>query len=264
MKKILIVCVVFAQFAISAQNYGTVNGEKITDQDVKLIVGKSINLNTIPKADKTKILDQIVKKKLLMAYAMKSGVPNSKGFKEAMHVLKGNLALEYWMQKEVNNIKVSDTQMKTFYDKNRKNLSQKAVMRASHILLKTKSKAQELITTLNKSQNKFQTFKTLAKQHSIGPTGPNGGDLGWFEPKSMVPQFSKAASKLNKNNYSKTPIKTKYGYHIIYLEDKKPEGTASYDDSKAKIIEVLKQKKLMDKINKKVLSLEKKASIKLN
>ncbi len=257
------ICIAVGQILIAGQNYGTVNGQTITHDDVRLIVGKPINLNALSKSDKDKILDQIVKKKLLMNHAIRSGVTNKKEFKQAMKVLEGNLALEYWMQKELETIKIPNTKMKSFFDKNRKNFTQKAVMRASHILLANKAKADELISVLNKSSNKFQKFKALARQHSSGPSGKTGGDLGWFEPKDMVPAFSKAASKLTKGSYTKTPIKTQYGYHIIYLEDKKSQGQASFDDSKEKISEVLKQKELMDRIDKKVTTLQKSAKIKL-
>ncbi len=263
MNKILIICAIIAQVAIAGQNYGTVNGQTITSEDVRMIIGKPIDLNMLPKKDKDKILDQIVKKKLLTSMAIKSGVTNKTKFKEAIKVLKENLALEYWMQKELSTINITTADMKSFYNKNRKSFTQKAVLKASHILLKTKAKAQELIATINKSSNKFETFKTLAKTHSTGPSGKSGGDLGWFEPKDMVPAFSKAAIKLTKGTYTKAPVKTQFGFHIIYLEDKKSKGTASFDDSKEKVAEILKQKKLMDKIDQKVVKLQKSANIKL-
>ncbi len=263
MNKILITCAIVAQALIAGQNYGTVNGQAITKEDVRLIIGKPIDLNMLPKKDKDKILDQIVKKKLLTGLAMKSGVTNKPEFRQAMDVLKANLALEYWMQKELSVISVSNADMKSFYNKNRKSFTQKPVIKASHILLKTKAKAQELIATIDKSSNKFEKFKTLAKTHSTGPSGKSGGTLGWFEPKDMVPAFSKAAGKLAKGTYTKSPIKTQFGFHIIYLEDKKSKGTASFEDSKGKIAEVLKQKKLMDKIDQKVAKLQKSANIKL-
>lgn len=192
---------------------------------------------------------------------MKSGVANKKEFKEALNDLKEGLLLEYWMQQKMKKIKISYKEQKDFYNKNRKSFTQKEVLKARHILLDTQSEAKDLINKINKSSNKKSAFIAFAKSHSKGPSGKNGGDLGWFEPKSMVPEFSKAASKLKKGTYSKVPVKTNFGYHIIYLEDKKSRGVASFDDSKIKIQKILAERKLMKVIDKRVDVLKKTANI---
>ena len=93
-----------------------------------------------------------------------------------------------------------------------------STLEARHILVKTEKEAKDLIKTLNKSKKKEKKFIELAKTKSVGPTGPKGGYLGKFPANQMVPEFASAASSLKKKTYSQTPVKTQFGYHVIYLE----------------------------------------------
>lgn len=87
--------------------------------------------------------------------------------------------------------------------------------KARHILVETQSQAVELITELDGGAE----FVELAKEKSTGPSGPNGGDLGWFTPDRMVPPFSQAVAALEDGDYSKEPVQTQFGWHVILRED---------------------------------------------
>jgi peptidyl-prolyl cis-trans isomerase C len=84
-------------------------------------------------------------------------------------------------------------------------------VRASHILVEKHSQAQALISKIAEGAD----FKTVAKNHSTCPSKKKGGDLGWFTKGQMVPEFEKAAFKLNVGAMTPEPVKTKFGYHII-------------------------------------------------
>jgi peptidyl-prolyl cis-trans isomerase C len=84
-----------------------------------------------------------------------------------------------------------------------------------HILLEDAAKAEEIIKQLDKGA----TFEELAKEHSIGPTGPEGGSLGWISPEIVVQPFAEAMQKLEKEAYTKEPVQTQFGWHVILLED---------------------------------------------
>ena len=105
------------------------------------------------------------------------------------------------------------------------------------------------------------TFEKYAKEFSTGPTGKNGGYLGKFSPKKMVPEFSAAAMKLNKGEYTKTPVKTQFGFHIIFLESKLAATTLAYDSVKAKIKQGLVQEKYAKLIKGQAAKLREKAKI---
>jgi len=87
--------------------------------------------------------------------------------------------------------------------------------KARHILVETQSAAVELITQLDAGAN----FEELAKSDSTGPSGPAGGDLGWFSPNQMVAPFSDAIARLINGTYTKTPVQTEFGWHVILRED---------------------------------------------
>ncbi len=83
--------------------------------------------------------------------------------------------------------------------------------------------------------DKGADFATLTKKKSSGPSAENGGDLGWFSTDQMVKPFSDAASKLEKGSYSKTPVKTQFGWHVILLEDARLVNPPPFDEVKAQI-----------------------------
>ncbi len=87
--------------------------------------------------------------------------------------------------------------------------------KARHILVETQAAAIGLIAELDAGAD----FEALAAEHSTGPSGPQGGDLGWFKPTDMVPPFSEAVTALEDGSYSKTPVQTQFGWHVILRED---------------------------------------------
>lgn len=121
-------------------------------------------------------------------------------------------------------------------------------LEASHILVKTEQEAKDIIKLIDKSAKKEDKFKELAKTKSQDPAGKNGGYLGKFSVDQMVPEFSEAAAKLTKGSYSKTPVKTQFGYHIIFLKDKIVGKSLSYAEVESNISQIL----LGNSYNKKV------------
>lgn len=247
---------------LNATDYGSVNGEKITKEDVAVVLrNPNIDFNSLPKKSKNKVLDQIIEKKLLIEKAVNSGVDKDDAYKDALEKLKKDLALEIWMQKEYKKISVSDKEKQDYYNENKAQFKVPATLEARHILVKTEEDAKNLIKELDKAGNKKDKFISLAKTKSTGPSGPNGGYLGKFPETQMVPEFSKAAKSLNKGTYSKTPVKTQFGYHVIYLEDKIASKNLEFDKVKNKIGQVLLQEKFRNHIKSQSEALRKKANI---
>ncbi|MFJ8263464.1 peptidylprolyl isomerase [Rummeliibacillus sp. NPDC094406] len=152
-------------------------------------------------------------------------------------------------------VKVSDAEMKAYYEEMKKEV------KASHILVADEKTAKEVKAKLDKGED----FATLAKKYSTD-TGSQaaGGELGWFGPDKMVPEFTKAAYSLKKGEISE-PVKTSYGYHIIKVEDirdAKVKGT--YEDNKAEIKKKLQlQKADQSQLLSKVSKLIKDADVKI-
>ncbi|KUJ77360.1 peptidylprolyl isomerase [Ruegeria profundi] len=107
---------------------------------------------------------------------------------------------------------------------------------ASHILVETEEKATELKEQLDGGAD----FAELAKEHSTGPSGPNGGELGWFGPGQMVPEFEAAVIALEKGQVS-APVQTQFGWHVVTLNDKRKTEAPELDQVRAELAQTLQQ-----------------------
>ncbi len=266
MKKIvsgMFISLALSTASFSASTYlAKVNNENITLDDVAMILrNPNIKFDTLPKKNKEQIINQLVDKTLLSQKAANSTIQTDKAYKDALKKLKKDLALEIWMQKEFSKINVSKKEKEKYYSANKAKYKTEAVLEARHILTKTKKEAQDIIKDLNKAKNKKETFIKLAKEKSFGPSGKKGGYLGKFEENKMVPEFSAAAKALNKGTYTKQAVKTQFGYHIIYLEDKKKASTLTFDKVKQSIEQSLKQTKFRNIIKSITKQLRKTAKI---
>ncbi|AXH08839.1 peptidylprolyl isomerase [Malaciobacter halophilus] len=263
-----IVTSVIATLALStatlsaADSYATVNGEKITKNDLEVVLrNPNIDFDLLPKDRKDKAIQQAIEKKLLTSEAIKSGVQKDKAFKDALERIKKDLALEIWMQNQFKKIKVTEKEQKDYYNTNKSRFKTPATLEARHILLKTEADAKKAIEKLNKAKNKKETFVKLAGEMSKGPTASKGGYLGKFPENRMVPEFSAGAKALNVGEYSKKPVKTQFGYHVIFLESKEPAKTLEYAKVQKKIEEFLLQDKFRKSISDTAKRLKKQAKI---
>ncbi|KAF6554838.1 peptidylprolyl isomerase [Bacillus sp. EKM203B] len=165
--------------------------------------------------------------------------------------LKDQVKYELLAQKAAkDNIKVTDADTKEYYD------GLKGKIRASHILVADKKTADEVEKKLKKGEK----FETLAREYSTDNSKDSGGDLGWFDKKSMDETFSKAAFGLKVGQIS-DPVKTKFGYHII----KKTEERGKYDDMKKELKEEVLKQKLNDNsaVQAAIQKVMKKADVKV-
>ena len=109
--------------------------------------------------------------------------------------------------------------------------------KARHILLKTEPEASALIEELKGGAD----FAELAKEHSTGPTGPKGGDLGWFDANTMVPPFADAVRAMEPGTFSETPVETRFGWHVILLEDTRENEAPGLDAVRDRITNTVVQ-----------------------
>lgn len=114
--------------------------------------------------------------------------------------------------------------------------------KARHILVETQGEATDVITQLDGGAD----FAELAKEKSTGPSGPNGGDLGWFGPNQMVAPFSAAVSELGDGAYTKTPVQTQFGWHVILREDSRQSTPPTLESVRDVVKQRVEQQKLQD------------------
>ncbi len=269
MKKYLLSATValtlLASSTLCAKTYATVNGEKIEDQDIAAILSviPGANFDKLQKEQQKKVIEQAIEKRLLADKAAKSGIEKDPMYQETLKKMKKDLALEIWMKKQFDAQKVSDADAEAFYKKNMKMFKQPAMAKAKHILVKTEAEAKKIIAQLKKAKDVKKTFVKLAAEKSTGPSGPNGGELGWFDASKMVKPFADAAFALKKGTFTKKPVKTQFGYHVIYVEDKKKAQNVPFEKAKKNIIQSLKVQKFQAHMKEVSKGLKAKADIKI-
>jgi len=258
----------------SANTLVTVNGTAITQQEVdsELMNATQGRFNQVP-ADKQaqfrqQVLQQLIGKELIFADAKKTGVLNSKEYKEEYKKLelrmKKELAIQVWQKKQLDSVKISDKELKEYYNANKEEFNEKESVHARHILVKDEADAKAIIAELKPlSGAKLKAkFEALAKEKSTGPSGPKGGDLGFFTQGQMVPAFNDKVFKMKVGSVTMTPVKTQFGFHVIYLEEKKAAATRTLKEVKPFIEQRLKMEKFKSVMKKKMDVLQKKAVIK--
>ncbi|MBK1620132.1 peptidylprolyl isomerase [Lamprobacter modestohalophilus] len=122
--------------------------------------------------------------------------------------------------------------------------SQRTEYKARHILLDDKDKAQALIEQLDAANGKG--FATLAEENSLGPTAEKGGDLGWFDSRRMVKPFADAVAEMEPGSYSKQPVQTQFGWHVILLEETRAAEPPSFEQAKPQLEALLRQRKVAE------------------
>ena len=259
---------------VSANTLVTVNGEPITqlEVDTELMNATQGRFNQIPPekqaAFRQQILQQLIGKELIYGDAKKTGVVKTKDYqveyKKLEERMKKELAIQIWQKKVVDGIKISDATLKDYYNKNKEEFNEKEAVHARHILVKEEADAKAIINQLKSlSGQKLQTkFEELAKAKSTGPSGSKGGDLGFFAQGQMVPAFNDKVFSMKAGTITKTPVKTQFGYHVIFLQEKKNAATRSFKEVKPSIEQRLKMEKFKSVMQSKMEALQKKAVIK--
>lgn len=125
---------------------------------------------------------------------------------------------------------LSDTALQSAYEAKFPAGGGEEEYQASHILLETEDKARELLKLLDEGAD----FATLAQEHSTGPSGPRGGDLGWFGKGQMVPDFENAVLSMTPGTYA-GPVQTQFGYHLIFLTDRRVMARPSLEEVRGEL-----------------------------
>ena len=219
----------------------TVDNHIITAQDVLNAT------NRLPKSIREKplseiypkIVNELINQHLITKLAYKEKLDKNKKIIEILRKNKDKIMAKYWLNNFLIN-NTSEEKIQDFYKKYLENFQTFKEFNASHILVKEEDEALKIIKKLKiKSE-----FSKLAKSYSIGPSKENGGNLGWFSSGQMVKEFDEAVLKLKKGTITKKPVKTKFGYHIIMLNDIRNSQPKKINEIKQKIVERIKQNSL--------------------
>ncbi|MBD3800400.1 MAG: peptidyl-prolyl cis-trans isomerase [Campylobacterales bacterium] len=257
----------------SAAVVATVNGKTITSEEVNAVLmeGTQGRFTYLPKEKQEelqqRVVEGLVMQELVYEAAKKEGVLDSAKYKkeydDIVARIQKQLAAKVWQENLLEGIKVTDKEIKAYYDGHGDEFEQKEKVHARHILVKTEDEAKKIIAGMQslKGDKLKEKFIEEAKAKSTGPSGPKGGDLGFFQQGQMVPEFNDAVFGMKVGEITPSPVKTQFGYHIIYLEEKQAGKKATLDEAKPFIEQRLKQEKFQKEMEAKTKAFKDAAKI---
>ncbi|MBE6462703.1 MAG: peptidylprolyl isomerase [Alphaproteobacteria bacterium] len=232
----------FVSFKVYNANAGAnkgiaakINGETIYINDLKQSYADHPQIkDRVPFEEfYAKTLDVFVNSKLVYQAAKAAKIEETPEFNRQLVTAKEDLARKLYLEKMVEE-KVTDEEVKKLYDEYTSKFESQKEVKAKHILVDTEEKAKEVIAKLKKGED----FEKLASQYSKDQVA----DLGYFTKEMMVPEFSKAAFSMNKGEYSKTPVKTEFGYHVILVDDARASKPLELKEVEAQLKNMVTQK----------------------
>ncbi len=235
----------------------TIDGTKIYQKDYDLaaqfLAGETRKMGEAQS--KKLIIDTLTETLLLSKLADAAGTADTEEYKQHMKLMVRRVKGDLYVQHHITG-KIGEEEIQARYDELIKNLPPGGrELKARHILLKTKQEAEAIIKELDGGAD----FIKLAKEKSTGPSGPSGGDLGYFGKGQMVPPFEKAVFGLKKGEHTKAPVKTSFGWHVIMVEDEREKTPPSVKEVGPRIKAILANEKLKALIT----SLREKAKIEI-
>ena len=189
------------------------------------------------------LLERVIDIKLFAQEGKKMKLDEEPSVRAAIDFVIEKVLMQAFLSKYVQE-NIKEENLKASYNNFIADETSREEIKASHILMDTESEAIDVINMLNDGDD----FAELAKNKSTGPSGPSGGDLGWFKRGQMVPPFEKAAFSLNTNEISQRPVQTQFGWHVIKVFDKRIPEAPSYESMKSKLIQDLERKIVSKKI----------------
>lgn len=186
---------------------------------------------------KVAALSQIIDIKLVAKKAEAAGLQNSDDFKKRMAYLQERELHNAYLRDQFDKLKPEE--VKARYDKEVAAMPKEEEVHARHILVKTEEEAKDIIKQLDAGKD----FVELAKEKSEDTSKSDGGDLGYFTKGRMVPEFEEAAFALDKGQYTKTPVKSQFGWHVIKVEDKRDAQPPAFDQVEPQVRQIVMQEK---------------------
>jgi peptidyl-prolyl cis-trans isomerase C len=225
----------------------TVNGEKITERDLSIAyAGLSDAVKQQPQAQVLpQLLNELINAKALEIEARKEGLDKDVDVKAQMEA-SANAVLQNALLRKDLAPQLTEDKIKAAYDAQYAGKPGEQEIHAEHILVKTQDQAQSIIDQLNKGAD----FATLAKANSSDSTAAQGGDLGWFKKGDMVQSFADAAFALKPGEYSKTPVQSPYGWHVIKVLDTRAAAPATLDQVHDQLAQQMEQDALKAELTK--------------
>ena len=185
------------------------------------------------------LVAEIANTKLGAKAATDANLQDNELVQDAIRIATERILAEAYFATEMRKM-VTDEEVQAAYDRFIADSDSREEISARHILVNEKEEAVDLIAKLNDGAD----FATLAQEFSTGPSGPKGGDLGYFGRGQMVPDFETAAFGLEIGTFTSQPVQTQFGWHVIKLEDKRTQPAPTLEEMRSQIGQGLSQQAL--------------------
>jgi peptidyl-prolyl cis-trans isomerase C len=226
--------------ALPAGPVATVNGKAISPDLFDLFARSRMGKPAaeLKPGQRQELLDRLIDLEVATQAAVRNGVDKETDNVARLALLRMSTLADLEVSRKLGDIRPTEQELRAEYE------TQVAEMpgveyHASHILVATENFAQTLIEKIKGGAN----FADIARKESMDSSKENGGDLGWFSPAGMVPEFSAALAELKQGEFTSTPVQTEFGYHIIRLEDTRPTTPPEFEQVKDRMGPAVQQRK---------------------
>jgi peptidyl-prolyl cis-trans isomerase C len=196
------------------------------------------------KADRAQVLEELINFELVIQDALRKNIDKTPDVATQLALQRRNVLASAAFREYLRSNPLTDEEMRADYESRMERLTLREY-KLRHILSNDQAAAEKLITELAESD---QDFAALAKKHSTGQSAEQGGDLGWLSPHDMLPEFKAAVEDLQKGQTTPAPVKTRFGWHVIYVEDTRESPPPPYEQVRDRVADVLKRRQIEDYI----------------
>ncbi|MFO7954890.1 peptidylprolyl isomerase [Thioalkalivibrio sp.] len=217
----------------------TVNGEPITRADLFTHTGMDEDPGL---ADGDGTLEELISLELLRQEAVERGLDTDTETRRILRMVETNLLASLLMDRITADLEITQNDLEAEYERQVEQMRD-TEYRARHILVEEAEQARELLAELEDGAD----FAELAEAHSIDPaSAARGGELDWFAPEQMVPAFSEAAVALETGETTADPVESRFGWHIIRLEETRDASVPDLEDVRAELVEILESRAIQE------------------
>jgi len=208
--------------------FATVNGQPISQTVYNAFVAeqKAQGAPDSPELQNA-VKEELVRREILAQEAKKKGMDKNPNIQGQIELAKQAVLIRAYLSDYVKANPISEAQLKAEYDVIKNNLGS-TEYKSRHVLVEKEEEAKAIIAKLDKGEK----FSELAKQSKDPGSKDKGGELGWSSPAAYVKPFGEALTKLKKGEYTKTPVQSDFGYHVIQLDDSRPANPPPFDQVK--------------------------------
>jgi peptidyl-prolyl cis-trans isomerase C len=213
-----------------------VNGKTITRSDVFSYAGLAAGSDI---SGTEGVLDELINLELLRQRALALGIDQESEIRMLLRNIETNLLASQVIERKVQELEFAEAEFEAEYQAQISGFDT-TEYRARHILVESEGEASALAAQLIDGAD----FAALAREHSLDGSASRGGDLGWFVPAQMVPAFSSAATALQPGEFTREPVRSDFGWHLILLEDRRELQPPALQDVRTQLEDILQARAL--------------------